>query len=304
MTTFVEMMNKINAKLELYNQKIRVIEYKRSSMTFSNNVMVSSKEKRKIMSKLRAEYTTFWIENFDDFINGVITENEVHHMFAMQRGKQCWSMHGEKIRKNLNTGIPWSKGKKGNYPYTFGPRTDEVKQKISEKNSGSNNGRYGYVYTEEDRNAKSAQMKSIIKDGKFTPNSNSRFTHWATVYNGKKYRSSWEALYQFFAPTAMFEKLRISYTLNNREYIYIVDFIDPDRRLVVEVKPKEMCIGAKFSAKMLALQEWAHANNYTVLLVTKEWFIDNTDCPDLIMFDNKAAKQIGYLYETGKKNRN
>lgn len=55
---------------------------------------------------------------------------------------------------------------------------------------------------------------------------------------------------------------------------------------------------------MTALHKWAQDNNYTVLLVTKEWFIENTECPDLNVFDDKAAKQIGYLYETAKKNRN
>ncbi len=163
---------------------------------------------------------------------------------------------------------------------------------------------WGKTHSQEVKDNQSSLMKSLILTGQFTPNSNNRNTHWDTTYNGQKYRSSWEALYQYHNPTAQYELLRIPYNWETGTKIYVVDFIDHEAKLVVEVKPSELCKGGKFKAKWLALQEWAKTNSYTALLVDKEWFKQNTSCPDLSLFDEKTARKIGQIYEARKKNRN
>lgn len=89
---------------------------------------------------------------------------------------------------------------------------------------------FGVKLSDADRLKKSVIMKQLILNGKFTPNSNNRNTHWKSTYKGQAFRSSWEALYACLNETAEYETLRISYTLDDREFVYIVDFIDHDKK--------------------------------------------------------------------------
>jgi len=140
-------------------------------------------------------------------------------------------------------------------------------------------------------------MKSNILSGKFTPNSNNKNTHWGSSYNGKKYRSSWEALYHYFYPAALYEKLRIPYKVNGKEHIYIVDYIDYTSNTVTEVKPRELCTGDVFEAKFNALCEWGRLNNFVVRLADRA-FIRDLGLPDnLDNFDKNTKRKIKNLHE-------
>lgn len=145
----------------------------------------------------------------------------------------------------------------------------------------------------------SAIMKKKILDGSFTPNSNNRNTHWDSQYNGVRYRSSWEALYQCMNPTAEYEKLRITYTLNGNERIYIVDFIDHLKKVVTEVKPKELLSDKVTIAKLAALRTWAAENNYTVFIFNEDT-IKQTPEPDYSQFDSSTINKLKKLYATLK----
>jgi hypothetical protein len=301
MATFREMMDRLNDRLKQFNQDLRIADYSRSSIILSNGQIIAGKENQKIKNRLLSPYSSLWVENFDKLIAGEITESEIKHQFAKIRGQNCQKIHGEKIKSNLNTGVPWIKGK----GHLFKGRTHspETKAKISMKNSGPNNGFYGRQHSQEIKDAHSKYIKELILSGKFTPNSNNRNTHWETTFNGQKYRSSWEALYHYYHPQAKYEELRISYLWANESKVYVVDFIDHVSKLVIEVKPRELCHGEKFKAKWIALQQWAQANSYKSLLVDKEWFMQNTVCPNLSLFDEKTARKIGQLYEAREKNR-
>ncbi len=91
--------------------------------------------------------------------------------------------HG-KIKSNLNTGTPWNKDMKGNYPYSY-PHSAETKEKISVANTGTKNGMYGTMMTAEQKEYRSNLMKEKILSGEFTPNSNNRNTHWDSYYKIK-----------------------------------------------------------------------------------------------------------------------
>ena len=145
-------------------------------------------------------------------------------------------------------------------------------------------------------------MKEKILSGEFTPNTNNRNTHWDSMYNGTKYRSSWEALYQFFNPNAEYEQLRIEYEFKNSRHAYIVDFVDHKNSAVIEVKPKSLCQGDKFIAKMSALTQWAELNSYTVIIVDEYWFRQQDIKIQYDQFDENTARKIKKLYETNKKN--
>jgi hypothetical protein len=135
-------------------------------------------------------------------------------------------------------------------------------------------------------------MKEKILDGSFTPNSNNRNTHWNATWNDKLYRSSWEALYHQLNPSASYEELRIAYSHNNKEHIYIVDFIDHTTKEVTEVKPKELLNDRKTISKITALTEWAKANKYSVILADQEYFIKNKHKIKISEFDSTTANKI------------
>lgn len=142
-------------------------------------------------------------------------------------------------------------------------------------------------------------MRNRILNGTFTPNSNNRNTHWDSEYNGKKYRSSWEAVYQYFYPDALYEQLRIEYNYNNRTHIYIVDFLDHKRQVVCEVKPKEMCSDKRTQRKLDALYKWANENGYKVEIFSEENILLNPE-PDYTLFDENTTRKLRKLYEKVK----
>jgi hypothetical protein len=163
---------------------------------------------------------------------------------------------------------------------------------------------YGKKLSNAEKEKKSKIMKQMILDGTFTPNSNNRNTHWESYYKNKRYRSSWDALFQYFYPDALYENLRIEYSINEKCHIYIVDFIDHDNKIVAEVKPKELCQGDTFFAKISTLTEWSTKNGYTAIIVDQEWFLSRSEPKSYNDFDEKTQNRIRKLYEANKKNGN
>ena len=182
-------------------------------------------------------------------------------------------------------------------------RGKEVAQQIGEKNSIAvkrfHQSEEGKILRKQVGLKLSNIMKQSILSGKFTPNSNNRNTHWESEYNGKKYRSSWEALYQFHFPLAQYEKLRIKYFFQEKEHIYIIDFIDEQNKIVVEVKPEELVNDNKTQAKINALKSWAIENNYIFQLYGIKDLIKLPE-PDYNLFDIKTHKKIKKIYAQAK----
>lgn len=292
--TYIEWIELINQRLITFRQKILVSNYVRNRLEMTNGVLLTGNDIVKFKKRILNKKTEEWVKNSDNLFNGEISENQIKSILAKLGGKSCQRKHGEKIRQNLNIGKPWNKGKTG---LSGTPHTDESKLKIGLSNTGLKNGMYGKRMTPEQKFHHSLIMKKLILSGKFTPNSNNRNTHWDSHFKNKAYRSSWEALYQYFDPAAAYEELRISYVLDNKERIYIVDFINHITKVCVEVKPRELCSGKKFNAKIDSLERWANQNGYTLLIVDKEWFKLQNRHIDFTLFDEKTQKKIKDLYK-------
>jgi hypothetical protein len=300
--TATQMVDRLNTKLIEYNQLTRVIGYTGKSISLSTGIILLDNNKDRFCKRLLSTKTILWASNIDNLLNGLITASEIRAKLSSIGGKAAQKKHGDTIKQNLNNGTSWNAGTKGQNIGTLGPRPQSVKNKISKKNSGSGNGMYGVKMSAAGKQVRSDIMKKKILTGEFTPNSNNRNTHWGAMLDGTKYRSSWEALYQFINEFAEYEKLRIQYELDSKNHVYIVDFIDHHNKLVIEVKPKELCTGEKFTAKMYSLREWAKNNGYDVLLVDKDWLrLQNIDI-DSSRFDDNTERKIKALYETNQKN--
>jgi hypothetical protein len=298
-----QIIDELNQCLKKNNQTTCIISYSSNSIALSNGTILNDKEKSRFVERVKNIRTNLWVKNIDNLLSGKITEKEIRSELASIGGKSVQKKYGNIIKQNLNTGKSWNAGTKGQRIGTLGPRDQKVKDKISEKNSGTRNGMYGTKMSEVDKKLRSNLMKKKILSGEFTPNSNNRNTHWDSTFNGAKYRSSWEALYQCINPIANYEKLRIEYTFGGDAKIYIVDFVDHINKQVIEVKPTELCTGEKFQAKMLALSKWATTHNYTIIMVDKQWLQSQPVEIDYTKFDGHTAKKIKTLYEINKKNR-
>jgi len=296
-------IDKFNEILENNGQSLFAISITGTEIVLSNGIkIIDSAEIRKCKRRVM-NYSKEYIIRFDEIYSTNLKISEQALMEAKSctskaGGKACQDKHGEKIKNNLNTGVPWNKDMKGEYPYSYAC-SEEAKLKISKANSGRNNGMYGKQMSEEDKQLRSNTMKNAILSGKFTPNSNNRNTHWDSYFNGKPYRSSWEALYQSLDKDAEYETLRIPYTFEDGEYVYIVDFVNHKTKKAIEVKPKKMYNDKKTLAKIDALNQWCSGNEYTLLIADEAFFVSH-ECPCNHLFDDNTYRKIKKLYETYK----
>ncbi len=146
-------------------------------------------------------------------------------------------------------------------------------------------------------------MKEKILSGEFTPNSNNRNTHWDSYYKDKKYRSSWEALYQFIDNDAEYESLRIPYMFNNQKHIYIVDFINHKTKSLIEVRPKELTSDRRTQAKIRAATQWCKENHYQFVLADKDYLTSKPKVDNFDNFDKKRRKKLGIFMKLVRKKR-
>lgn len=294
--TAQQMIDILNETLKDYGQSTRVTNYSSNNITLSTGIILEGNAKKRFVKHITNSKTKLWVTNMDNLLCGNISTQEIRSMLSAIGGRAVQEKYSNTIKQNLNTGVPWNLGLVN--VYTMPLMTQETKDKIGVKNSGAGNGMYGVIMSDINKQLRSDIMKAKILDGSFTPNSNNRNTHWDAMFDGTAYRSSWEALYQYINRFAEYESLRIPYELNSRNHVYIVDFVDHHNKQVIEVKPKELCIGEKFDVKMHALDKWAKNNGYAVLLVDKEWLQAQAIDIDYNLFDDKTAKKIKALYET------
>lgn len=194
---------------------------------------------------------------------------------------------GMKISKSKKEWYKTEEGKQ--FANNIGKINSQKMQEFNQTSAGKYN-------IEKSREVNRQRMRSKILSGEFTPNSNNRNTHWDTFFNGKRYRSSWEALYQYFNPDAEYEILRLTYQLNGIEKIYIVDFVDHKNKKVIEVKPIELCKGKAYNAKMVALLEWASKHEYEIVLVDLIWLQQQGKPTTLELFDQHTVRKIEKIY--------
>jgi hypothetical protein len=297
-------LEKFNRILKEHNQHLRAEKITGKEIVLSNGVVLTSEKEVRLCKKRILFGNTIWKENFDRVYStdkevGIASEQKCRSLTSVNGGIICQKKHGEEIKKNLNVsgGTPWNKGLKGNYPYSY-LHSEETKLKISAANKGEKNGMFGTQMSDEKKHFRSKLMKEKILFGKFTPNSNNRNTHWDAHYKNKKYRSSWEALYQYLDNEAEYESLRITYLFDNKEHIYIIDFVNHKTKTLIEIKPKELINNIKTQAKIVAAKQWCKENNYQFLLVDKEYFTSRPIPENLRDFDSKTQRKIKKLYET------
>lgn len=182
-------------------------------------------------------------------------------------------------------------------------RSQETKDKMSHalKNSQALKEKMVEIRSRPDYREKiSRAMKAKIADGSFTPCITNTWTHWDIDIDGKKLRSSFEAIFYIFHVlynknlNLQYEKLRIPYQYENNKRTYIVDFIDTISKQVYEIKPTHNLDKIELE-KQAALLKWCDINKYQYHIITNIEIFDyfnvlqcnNYPHPFLLEFKNK-----------------
>lgn len=229
---------------------------------FMDQVYNAPEEKRlTIVKDIKSAYASAtnreWWLNLDDSAKDI----KIKHMRSIQR-----LVDQAKIQRCE----PWNKGKT--------KHNDVRLAKNSVDRSHSGNPMYGTKMSEEQKKIKSDWVKDRICRGVWTPHVHNSRTRWNCSYKGKKYRSSWEAIYAALNPTDAYEEVRVRYRVGTAdEKVYIVDFCNHQTNVLTEIKPKVHTESEVFVAKAAAAQAWCEENGYTFRVLTEQYFVDAFD---------------------------
>jgi hypothetical protein len=304
----LKLLKLLNKKLKEEHQNLRIISYRNDYVKLSNGIKLYGKNNRqKIYNRIKNQKK--YLKKFDELYSkdkrkNKETEKELKREICKIGGLKCQEKHRDKIKKNLNTGIPWNKGIKLPYDTWQKGLTKETHislKRLSENRKGSGNPMFGKKMSLEKRKVISELMKDKIKNGEFTPNIHNSNTHWQTTYKNKKYRSSWEAAFFSINPNFKYEKLRIEYFIGNERKIYIVDFVDYNKKIAVEIKPKSHRDDKKFVAKEKALKKWCIDNNFIYKIISEDYFYENFDDID---FKNMDKNSVSNIWKVKKRYEN
>lgn len=281
-------MSKID-RLNNSNNQIRAISYSSTNLVLSNGVVIEGlNQVAKFFRRLDSGWNLDLAYNIDENIReeyiahkkielcrkgGVSCQEKNPHIRQIATANLINAIRSGSNRAKYKSGelAVWNKG--------LTKETDSRVKEISNRQIGAGN--TSHRMSEETRSnaAKklSNTMKNKIANGEFTPNVHNSRTHWQVEYNGKKFRSSWEAAWSMLNPTYEYETIRVLYRHDGYERVYIVDFYDPGTHTLIEVKPKAHTYDLKFKNKVVAATEWATHNNGSFRIITEEYFIEHMD---------------------------
>jgi len=315
--TNIKIALKYNKIFEIANIQIRVVNWTSTSILLNNNILLHGTEKRKFRSRVNSPFA---VKFFDKLyaIDNIIERDKLMKLLRNEnnriKSKEIWNRlpqskknerakHMKNIRKLVDYSkivfpAPWNKGKTKN--------CDMRLKRISENMTGVGNHMYGKTISDEAKSKQSISIKSKIKSGLFTPNIQNSRTHWESVFNGNKYRSSWEAIYASLNPEDLYEEIRLGYEYEGDTKIYMVDFVNHKKRTLTEIKPKEHTISRKNHAKFISAEKWCKKNQYSFVILTQEYFIENYDrIPfDKLQIPNLVDKLRRIQYEVNKQKNN
>ena len=292
-----------NEMLKTHFQQSVVMDYHPYKVVISLRDLTAEITERSDISKWKSrfsenKFTT--IKYFDEWILGNVTQNDIHKLCVSESGKRGGAATIVSPIGVLNKkgDVPWNKGLRGDPRCPGSNMSEETKLRFSETRKGSGNPNFGKKQSVESKIKQKISMRNSMLSGKYTPKSNNRNTHFESSLDGKKYRSSWECLYQYINPNSKYEELRIPYfdEDKNKERVYIVDFIDHDSKTICEVKPKSKCNGTNFDNKMKALNIYANEIGYSVIIANEDWIKSNVGkILDYSRFDSKTTEKLKRL---------
>ena len=277
----------LNNILELIlDCKIRVVNYSKKEILLNNNRVLVGKELSSfftIVKRAKQGHIGLTAKNvdvvygYDDELKKAI-KKQISFLNTRWKNKS-----------------PWNKG--------LTKETDKRLLESSKRMLTNENPSIKYGYSNNTKIKQSITMKRMILEGSFTPNSNNRLCFKKINYNGKNYRSSWEVCFAQINPEYEYETFRLLYNKNNKSTVYIVDFICHTKKIVVEIKPKNIMRKEVNLVKENALKEWCIKNNYEYQWWNEDTFkekyhlLNLSELPEIVVLRIKGLNN-----EINKKN--
>lgn len=284
---------------------LQILEIKRNIIILNNNKKIeTTKERQEFLRRIKSKY---FIKDFDILYGNNKEESEKilkkikSHIALIGYNSTSYESKQKFLKYASTKGrISHLKNKKGSPCWAKGKTkdTNTSLKKISERMKTNENPSIKYykkIFTEKYKKNISEKLKTKILNGEFTPNSNNRNTHFDSLCMGKKFRSSWEAVFFFFNKDCLYEKIRIPYIYNNKKYIYITDFFDNKNKIIYEIKPKKFLSENKTKEKIEQAKKYCVENNYKYILLNENdiiLYIKQLKNEDFDHFDEKTKNKI------------
>jgi hypothetical protein len=255
--------NNLKNFLSIVNRKLDVYSRKLFNFYFRKNILNNNK-----CTYCKDEISKDFILKFNCDLNHLPNWCEKHY------NEKKWLENNGKHSDKAN-----EKRSKKRIEWLQTPDGEKYKQDVGEKNK-INTKKWKNKLTEEQKikiNKKSSQsqINNILK-GKFNPQKN--YTHYnknKCFINNKEYtfRSSWEVIFFISNSTLEYETIRIKYQKNNnKEGIYIPDFIDRQNNIIYELKPRRNYV--KQQNKMDAGISWSIKEGYSFIWINENNLLD------------------------------
>lgn len=117
-------INALNETLSRNKQKLRIIYLNTNKIMLSNGIiLLGTAAKSKLINRIQNNEYIKFIDVFygNNIEQAKVIEKELKSIGCSKGGKAVQKKNGNKIQKNLNTGIPWNKGiKTGQIPWNKG----------------------------------------------------------------------------------------------------------------------------------------------------------------------------------------
>lgn len=313
-----KMIQKYNRLFEKNNLKLRVIIWNSDMIELNSIILKSERDRRNFRVRCASPNLLPYIDklyfnknsskDIDNIVKNIQKENaskcnKLYWKKLPENEKESKRQHMRQVQKlvdytKIKYRTVWNKGKT--------KETDIRLMTLSQQRTGKGNPRFGCKMSEEEKQKKSKLLKHRIKTGKWTPHIHNSRTHWQCIYNNKKYRSSWEAMYASLNPLDEYEQVRMYYPFGGKTKVYIVDFVNHQEKTLTEVKPVEHINTKKFKAKTKAAIQWCLKNDYQFRILTQQYFIENFNKIEFnkITIPNLRQKLAKIKYETNKTNYN
>lgn len=302
-----------NEMLSRFDIDFVCVSYDVNTLTLSNGVILNRSDLVKLRRRLVGmctENSMITPKNINDLYSGdsykvTNAEKEIKQNTASLGGKRLMSSENgkltiERAKKNISSFTSTHAFKKGHQPWNknLTKENNKIVRNMAEKRTGPDNWMFGRKMSQENKELRSQTMIKMISDGDFTPNVMNHLTRKNIEYNGKKYRSSWEVIFAFHNPDYDYETLRIPYRFDDKNRIYLVDFVNHNTRVVCEIKPHSMKQNHKNNAKRDALGLWCVENGYTMVEVDEDdigTLVEKTPISILEIFTIDTRKSLKKL---------
>lgn len=113
--------------------------------------------------------------------------NGMYGKKSWNSGKKLSASHRKALSESHMGQVPWNKGKKGEY--SFGPRCEEVKKKISKANSGENNGQAKLTWEIVNKIREEYKNENITQKKLAEKYNLTKYMVWSVV-NNKRWRKN------------------------------------------------------------------------------------------------------------------